>query len=220
MEGNVAYDKDDLYATALYFRLLRQYGFTVSQGSLQNDTRGLLSLYESSLLAFEGEYILDEARAFTKMHLKNNQDPTQKNQVSHALEMPLQWRIQRLEARWCIEEQERRGGDVNPLLLEFAKLDYRMLQVIHRRDLGNLARWWEELGLAKKLSFVRDRLVEAFYPTIGIVPDQQFGYSREGLTKLGTFITIIDDVYDVYGLLDELELFTDVIDRDLKIKDG
>ncbi|KAK1291475.1 hypothetical protein QJS10_CPB17g00590 [Acorus calamus] len=33
MEGNVAYDKDDLYATALYFRLLRQYGFTVSQDS-------------------------------------------------------------------------------------------------------------------------------------------------------------------------------------------
>ncbi|KAK1293136.1 hypothetical protein QJS10_CPB17g00586 [Acorus calamus] len=227
MEGNVAYDKDDLYATALYFRLLRQYGFTVSQdifygfmedshnfkGSLRNDTRGLLSLYEASHLAFEGEQILDVARAFTKMHLKNNQDPTLKNQVSHALEMPLQRRLQRLETRWFIEERERGGGDVNPLLLEFAKLDFRMLQVIHRRDLGKLARWWEELGLAKKLSFVRDRLVEAFYPTIGIVPEQQFGYSREGLTKLGTFVTIVDDIYDVYGLLDELELFTDVVDR-------
>ncbi|KAK1317943.1 hypothetical protein QJS10_CPA05g01886 [Acorus calamus] len=79
MEGNVAYDKDDLYATALYFRLLRQYGFTVSQdifygfmednhnfkGSLRNDIRGLLNLYEASHLAFEGEQILDVARAFT-----------------------------------------------------------------------------------------------------------------------------------------------------------
>ncbi|KAK1317940.1 hypothetical protein QJS10_CPA05g01885 [Acorus calamus] len=149
------------------------------------------------------------------MHLKNNQDPTLKNQVSHALEMPLQRRLQRLEARWYIEEQERGGGDVNPLLLEFAKLDFRMLQVTHRRDLGKLIRWWEGLGLAKELSFVRDRLVEAFYPTIGLVPEKQFGYSREGFTKLGTFITIIDDVYDVYGLLDELELFTDVVDRQL-----
>lgn len=32
-------------------------------------------------------------------------------------------------------------------------------------------------------------------------------------TKLVSLITVIDDVYDVFGTLDELELFTNVVDR-------
>ena len=54
--------------------------------------------------------------------------------------------------------------------------------------------------------------MENFLWTVGVIFEPQFGYCRM-LTKVNSLITTIDDVYDVYGTLDELELFTDAVDR-------
>ena len=61
--------------------------------------------------------------------------------------------------------------------------------------------------------FARDRLVEIFFWLMGMIDQPQFRCCRINLTKLGSLITIVDDVYDVYGNLDELKLFTDAIER-------
>ncbi|KAI9198231.1 hypothetical protein LWI28_012096 [Acer negundo] len=67
------------------------------------------------------------------------------------------------------------------------------------------------------MSFARIRLVESYLWTVRITFEPQFGYCRRMLTKVISLITVIDDVYDVYGTLNELELFTDAVDRwDLK----
>ena len=52
-----------------------------------------------------------------------------------------------------------------------------------------------------------------FLWTIGSIFEPQFGYYRRTLTKVNALITTIDDIYDVYGTLDELELFTDAVER-------
>ncbi|KAL6011674.1 hypothetical protein ACLOJK_002122 [Asimina triloba] len=70
-----------------------------------------------------------------------------------------------------------------------------------------------ELGLQKKLSFSRDRIVESFLFSLGIVHGSHLGHARHEITKVIQLITTIDDIYDVYGSLDELELFTDAVDR-------
>ena len=55
--------------------------------------------------------------------------------------------------------------------------------------------------------------MESFLWTVEVIFEPHYGYCRRMSTKVNTLITIIDDVYNVYGTLDELELFTDAVDR-------
>ena len=54
--------------------------------------------------------------------------------------------------------------------------------------------------------------MECFFWTVGMVPEPQYSHVRKGLTKVTSLITTIDDVYDVYGTYDELELFTNAVE--------
>lgn len=74
-------------------------------------------------------------------------------------------------------------------------------------------RWWKSLGLVEKISFARDRLVESFVFSVGIAPEPNYESLRKCLTKVISFILVLDDIYDVYGSLDELECFTKAVDR-------
>nr|AHI50308.2 limonene-myrcene synthase [Erythranthe lewisii]AHI50309.2 limonene-myrcene synthase [Erythranthe lewisii] len=232
------YHQRDLYSTSLGFRLLRQHGFSVSQGvfdgfknekgefkeSLGDDTKGLLQLYEASFLMTQGEKTLELAREYSTslLHKKlderidDNDDDVLVLMIRRALELPVHWRIQRPNARWFIEEysNERRSQIMkNPILLELAKLDFNIVQATHQQELKHVSSWWEQTGLAKTLPFARDRLVECYLWTIGGLFEPQYGYSRIMSTKVNAFITVIDDIFDVYGTLEELLLFNDVIQR-------
>ncbi|KAJ4981080.1 hypothetical protein NE237_031917 [Protea cynaroides] len=227
--NTVKWIKDDLYATALHFRLLRQHGYQVSQDifsgfldekvkfkdSICGDIIGMLSLYDASYLGTEGESILDEARDFSKRHLEDIKDYKDSNvvtQVNHSLEVPLHWRMLRPETRWYIHAYQGLE-DMNPIILELAKLDFNMVQAVHQRDLRHASRWWRNLGLAAKLSFARDRPVESFLWSIGVTYEPQYERCRNWLTEVMNFVLIIDDIYDVYGSLEELEHFTAAVDR-------
>ncbi|KAL0418837.1 UNVERIFIED_CONTAM: putative terpene synthase 12 [Sesamum radiatum] len=74
-------------------------------------------------------------------------------------------------------------------------------------------KWWRHVGLANKLSFARDRLMESFFWTVGMISEPQFSKCRVGLTKVVNLITVLDDIYDVYGSADELELLTNAVDK-------
>lgn len=70
-----------------------------------------------------------------------------------------------------------------------------------------------DLGLKQKLSFARDRIMENFFCSIGIVPDPEFSPCREKLTQVCCLISTIDDLYDEYGTYDELQLFSNAVER-------
>lgn len=101
-------------------------------------------MYEASFLSDENEDILQNARDFTttclRKFVQQSQDQNLSNLVSHALEIPLHWRMLRLETRWFIDVYERKQG-MNPLLLELAKLDFNNVQMIHQNDLKHMSRY-------------------------------------------------------------------------------
>ncbi|KAI3717322.1 hypothetical protein L1987_68875 [Smallanthus sonchifolius] len=222
-------EEDNLHAVSLKFRLLRQHDYSVSQGvfkrfkdsnggfigCLQTDVKAVLSLYEASYLAFESELDLHEAKLFTTENmLKLSGDVNQEmaDHISHALDVPLYRRMHRLEARWYIGAYSKRK-DANKFLLDLAILDFNMVQSVHKRDLQKVSKWWEDLGLASKLSFTRDRVMECFFGSVGVVFEPQYYSCRVGLTKACALINTIDDIFDIYGSVDELKVFTNAVKR-------
>ncbi|XXG83115.1 hypothetical protein AAC387_Pa10g0948 [Persea americana] len=220
-------DGDDLHDVALQFRLLRQHGYDVSpdvfckfkdntgnfKANLARDIRSLLSLYEASFLGTYEEDILDEANKFARDHLQlavHHLSSPLSTQVKLALELPLQKRVQRLQARCYISIYEEERNDA---LLEFAKLDFNMLQSLHKRELGNISLWWKKIDFTRKLPFIRDRLVECYFWILEVYYQPQYSRGRMMATKIIYLTSVMDDIYDVYATPEELGPFTDAIQR-------
>ncbi|WKA11651.1 hypothetical protein VitviT2T_029130 [Vitis vinifera] len=219
----------DIYNVALQFRLLRQAGFNISCGlfnefkdekgnfkkALISDVRGMLGLYEAAHLRVRGEDILDEALAFTTTHLRSMVEHLEypfAEQVVHALKQPIRRGLERLEARWYISiYQDETSHDRT--LLKLAKLDFNLVQSLHKEELSNISRWWKKLDFATKLPFARDRLVECYFWILGFYFEPQYVWARRILTKTIALTSTMDDIYDAYGTFEELKLFTAAIER-------
>lgn len=109
--------------------------------SLVNDVVGLLSLYEAAHLRIHGEDILDEALTFTTAHLesKHGLSPVLLKQVTHAMYQPFWKGLPRVETRHYLSLYQERDSE-NETLLNFAKLDFNLLQQVHQRELSEISR--------------------------------------------------------------------------------
>ena len=97
-------------------------------------------MYEAAYYCVEGESIFHNAINFATEYLKeyvkhSKDDEYLSTLANHALELPLHWRMLRLEARWFIDVYEKHHPDMNPVLLELAKLDFNVVQATHQEDL-------------------------------------------------------------------------------------
>lgn len=78
-------------------------------------------------------------------------------------------------------------------------------------------RWWKDLDFATKLPFARDRIVECYFWPLGVFFEPKYGSGRKMLTKAIAVYSAIDDIYDAFGTLEELELYTQVAERSAKL---
>ncbi|KAI0508094.1 hypothetical protein KFK09_014228 [Dendrobium nobile] len=184
-------DDDDLYAIALHFRLLRQERYHITSD------------------------MLEKAKTFSRVHLELlicKMDPSLVLMVRNALEIPLVRRIDRLKARNFIEIYEKYRL-CNQKLLDFAKFDFNILQSIHQEEVQIISEWWKGLGFSKHLPFLRDRIVESYFWMLSTYSEPDYSHARVINAKVFPLVVATDDIYDVYGTLEELELFTNVIER-------
>ncbi|KAI4331061.1 hypothetical protein MLD38_029286 [Melastoma candidum] len=223
----------DLHSTALMFRLLRQHGFHIQQevfkrflknddfgGMLDEDdlVKGALSLYEASFHGIKGEFIMDDAKIVALNHLKSHDLEKFKTsshnlarKVERALDMPLRWRSNRSEARWFIDINKQDPA-MQQSLLQLAKLDYNFVQSLNRTEVVEMLRWWSELGVDRH-EVLRDRPMESYLWANIMAFEPRLGPYRVATAKAAFLLTIMDDIYDIFGTVEELELLTDFINR-------
>ncbi|XP_022858510.1 beta-caryophyllene synthase-like [Olea europaea var. sylvestris] len=219
---------NDFRTIALRFRLLRQQGYYVScdvfnkfkdhkgnfDESLISNVQGLLSLYEATQLRVHGEEILEEALKFSTTQLNSlllNVCNSLSTQIKEALDIPIRKTVPRHGAKKFISIYQEESH--NEKLLNFAKLDFNLLQKMHQKELSEVTRWWKALEIENKLPFARDRLVECYFWALATYFEPQYSIGRKMLTKVITMISIADDIFDFYGTLDDLTLFTGAIER-------
>ncbi|PON50133.1 Squalene/phytoene synthase [Trema orientale] len=220
----------DLYEVSLRFRLLRQGGYYVSidvfkhfkdkngkfKPTLGEDREGLMELFEASQVGVEGEHILEEAEHFSQYHLKewvNRLDHSQARTIQNTLERPYHKSLARLTARNFLDSFSGREHDWMNTLQQVAQMDFTVVQSIHRNEIVKVSKWWEDLGLAKELKFARNQPIKWYLWTVASLADPSLSEERIELTKPISLVYIIDDIFDIYGTLDELTLFTNVVNK-------
>ncbi|KAL6977682.1 putative terpene synthase 13 [Sarracenia purpurea var. burkii] len=218
----------DLYELSTWFRLLRQEGYNVHaevfnsvmdkegrfKPELSADLRGLMGLYEASQLSI-GEDILDQAEDFSSLHLGRwitYFDHRQAKLVVDVLRHPYHKSLARFTARNLFVNYASPNGWVKRSQ-ELAKIDNIILQSTQKEEILQVSQWWEDQGLASELRFIRNQPLKWYMWSMAILTDQSSSEQRIELTKAISFIYIIDDIFDVYGSLEELTLFTEAVNR-------
>ncbi|CAD6246602.1 unnamed protein product [Miscanthus lutarioriparius] len=149
---------------------------------------------------------------FEKFRDEQGSISKQQDEVQCTLETPRFRRVKRVETRRYISVYEKKATR-DATILEFAKLDYNILQAIYCDELKELTAWWKDFQSRIDLCFTRDRMVELHFWMLGVLFEPYHSYPRQMMTKFFIIMTLIDDLYDNYGTTEESDIFTAAMER-------
>ncbi|MED6110806.1 hypothetical protein PIB30_046284 [Stylosanthes scabra] len=193
-------------------------------GGNNNIVKGVMDLYEASQVSIKGEDMLDEAGEFSLKFLKerlafsHNDDDDEAKLLRSTMETPFHKSLPMFTA---LDSFQDFHGGMNSndngwwfgSLKTLAKMDLTLLQRLYKKEIIQISKWWTKLGLANELKYARNQPLKWYIWSLACLSDPNLSQERIELTKPISFIYIIDDIFDVYGTLDELTLFTDVVSR-------
>ncbi|KAK7335349.1 hypothetical protein VNO80_27130 [Phaseolus coccineus] len=192
---NTSINEDgDYHSIALLFRLLRQQGYGISsdvfnkfkngQGNfnetLAKDVQGLCSLYEASHLRIPGDDVLEEACDFSNTKLKSlakQLSPSLVAQINHCLRRTLNKSVPRFETKHYMTLFEQDPFH-NETLLIFAKVDFNLLQKLHKKEIGRITEWRKNSNFVTRVPYARDRSVESYLWSLAISYKPEYSNAR------------------------------------------
>ncbi|KAG2318421.1 hypothetical protein Bca52824_011634 [Brassica carinata] len=176
--------------------------------TLKGDAKGILSLHEAAHLRTAKDYILEEALSFTSNHLKSlaaggTCPPHLSMHIQDALCLSQHWNMEMLVTVKYIPFYEQEE-DHDEMLLRFAKISFKLLQLQYIQDLKILTNWYKEVDIASKVPpYLKHRIVENYFLVQAVFSNPQY-YTILGIT---------DDTFDRYASLPEAEILANSLER-------
>ncbi|KAJ7553191.1 hypothetical protein O6H91_06G087400 [Diphasiastrum complanatum] len=203
-------------------------------GESRHGMTEMLNLYRASQLRFPGETILDDSHDYTKTYLANalqNRNAFDKwalkkdleGEVEYALKYPWHKSVPRLEARnyieqygstdiWLGKTMYRMYNVNNMTFLDLARADFNRCQAIHQKELQQIISWWNQSGFTE-LSFTRQRPAEIYFSIAACMFEPEFALIRLAYTRTACITLILDDLFDSYESVANLQLFLKAVKR-------
>ncbi|KAL6650299.1 hypothetical protein ACP70R_009224 [Stipagrostis hirtigluma subsp. patula] len=183
--------------------------------SITTDMKGLLNLHDASHLNM-GEDILHRAHNFTRKQLKSSLyylEPNLADLIREAIEHPYHITLQKYKVKHHLTYIQRMFGS-NQAIEELALREYYHSRMLHQFELMQFTRWWRDQGIAQELPFARNQAHKWYMWAMAILQrGPAFSKYRLEMTKVISFIYVVDDIFDVAGSPVELSLFTDAVKR-------
>ncbi|CAL5408565.1 unnamed protein product [Camellia sinensis] len=183
---------DDLYEVSTRFRLLRQQGYNVPTG----------------------EDILDQAADFSAQQLNGwltrLDNHHQAKVISITLRHPQHTSLAKFMAKNFLSDYN--GPNAN-VLQELAKMDFNMSPSVYQKEMLQVSKWWKSTGLGDELKYARNQPLKWYLWSMATLTDPSLSEQRVELTNPISLVYIIDDIFDVYGTLEELILFIEAVNR-------
>ncbi|XP_039687039.1 probable terpene synthase 2 [Medicago truncatula] len=183
-------EEGDLHFLALVFRLLRQKGHHMSSDIFEKFKNPKGNFNEKISKDIQGMWRLYEA-AHLMIHGEDILD--------EALDFTYS-KLNTLET-----------NQVSPFLA--TQVRHCLKTPLYKRVPRVEIRWWKKSDFVTKVPYARDRVVEAYFWPLAMSYVPKDSIARKIVAKLISVISLVDDTYDAYGTVEELELFTQAIQR-------